>query len=170
MRRAISVRRGANERGSEGIRADQTRAAKSCSSHDQPARRERDQAAHVFIARHCAVSQAMTDYPTDEQLERIATWPFADAPGWFAFIKASGHWWPDESWGWDEMDGPAKECWYLDKPGRIYRISTGGWSGNESIIEAMQKNFELWHLTWVTHRVGGHYEFLVRPERPTPTP
>lgn len=103
----------------------------------------------------------MSDYPTDEQLQRIESWPHDDPAGWFAFIKASGNYWPEESWGWDEMDGPDPECWYLDKPGRIYRISTGGWSGNESILGAMVKNLTLWGITWVSRRRGGHYEFQV---------
>ena len=37
--------------------------------------------------------------------------------------------------------------------------STGGWSGNESLISAMQDNVIFWHLHWVQSRRGGHYVF-----------
>ena len=33
----------------------------------------------------------MSDYPTEEQLQRIEHWPTADPWGWFAFIKQAGH-------------------------------------------------------------------------------
>ena len=38
-------------------------------------------------------------------------------------------------------------------------ISTGGWSGNEDLIGAMQNNAMLWIMTWVSSRRGGHYTF-----------
>lgn len=37
--------------------------------------------------------------------------------------------------------------------------STGGWSGNESIIGAMQKNRMVWNFLWEQSRRGGHYVF-----------
>lgn len=104
------------------------------------------------------------DYPTDEDLEQIRTWPFGDAAGWFAFVKA--HWWmPD--WGWREADGTGDSVGCLDKPARRYHISTGGWSGNESLIEAMEKNVLLWSLTWEESRRGGHYKFSHHRQEPT---
>ena len=42
-------------------------------------------------------------------------------------------------------------------------ISTAGWSGNESIIYAMQNNKSmLWNLTWVQSRRGGHHIFELK--------
>ena len=43
----------------------------------------------------------------------------------------------------------------------LFRISTGGWSGNESIIRAMERNGMMWHLNWVQSRRGGHYIFEI---------
>ena len=85
-------------------------------------------------------------YPTEEFLEAVKKWDLHDPIGWFAFIK-SGWWMPD--WGWHETT-------------RRYRISTGGWSGNEEILAAMEGNFVLWSMAFVRYERGGHYEFEKR--------
>lgn len=89
-------------------------------------------------------------YPTDAALDIIELWPTDDASGWFNFIRDI---WHLASWGWKEGD---------KKSGYRYNISTAGWSGNESVITAMQRNEMLWYLTWHQSRRGGHYVFEVR--------
>jgi len=103
----------------------------------------------------------MSEYPTDEDLERIAGWPLPctteSAQAWFDFI-ASIWWMPD--WGWSQN-------------GDTFSISTGGWSGNEDIIGAMGDNFIYWGLCWETSRRGGHYTFKLPSKetgKPTPPP
>lgn len=91
------------------------------------------------------------DYPTEEELKRLREWPMEDPRGWLEF--AHSIWWCAE-WGWPDGVGP----------GHIH-ASTGGWSGNEDIIDAMQDNWILWHQTWDTTRRGGHYTFLL-PKAP----
>ena len=97
-------------------------------------------------------------YPTEAALDIIREWTFEMSHReLFDFIKSI--WWmPD--WGWkeseviDELTGEKNYC---------YHISTGGWSGNESIIQAMQENgYAFWYLTWVQSRRGGHYIFELR--------
>lgn len=84
-------------------------------------------------------------YPTKTELKKIATWSaWHDFAGWMAYIKSL---WAYADWGWHETK----------KKPRNYRISTAGWSGNESIIVAMQKNFVMWSMHWYSSRCGGHY-------------
>lgn len=99
-------------------------------------------------------------YPTESALDTIREWTFRMSDKeLFDFVKSI--WWmPD--WGWteceaiDELTGETTYC---------YNISTGGWSGNESIIQAMQENkYFFWHLHWVQSRRGGHYIFELRKE------
>lgn len=85
----------------------------------------------------------MADYPTDEELSRVSAWPESDPAGWFAYIK--GLWWAAD-WGFSQSDAR-------------YSMSTGGWSGNESIISAMRENGALWGPCYLTCRRGGHYCF-----------
>lgn len=43
----------------------------------------------------------------------------------------------------------------------LYKISTGGWSGNEDLINAMWSNNILWNNIWYSSKRGGHYKFKV---------
>lgn len=97
----------------------------------------------------------MSDYPDAADLERIRSWEPEDPRDWFAYIQSVGKYWPDQGWGWSEEE--TTDDW--DKPVRRYRISTGGWSGNEEIIGAMSANFIMWHRSWESTRRGGHYVF-----------
>ena len=101
-------------------------------------------------------------YPTYDALEIIKLWHWDDARGWFKFIESL---WAYHDWGWKEKDEPHE--WedhkqYKDKIVHRYYISTAGWSGNESIIRAMQDNDFMWYLNWVQPRRGGHYIFELR--------
>ena len=41
----------------------------------------------------------------------------------------------------------------------IWKVSTGGWSGCEDLIGALQENTIFWMMCWVSSRRGGHFEF-----------
>lgn len=102
-----------------------------------------------------------THYPTDEELARVKGWKvnwlndgtFPLYGGWFKFIRSL--WWMP-SWGWSEFDGKEE-----GDPIHVFNISTGGWSGNEDIINAMAENFINWSQTFYVHKRGGHYEFRI---------
>lgn len=101
-------------------------------------------------------------YPTEQALEIVEKWHWDDAKGWFEFIEEL---WAYRDFGWKEKDEPHE--WqdhkqYKNKMVHRYYISTAGWSGNESIIRAMQNNEWMWHLNWVQSRRGGHYIFELR--------
>lgn len=102
-------------------------------------------------------------YPTDAALDVIRLWHWNDMAGWFKFIE--GLWWySSRLWREDDVPHEFRDFkGYEDKIVHRYYISTGGWSGNESIIRAMQKNENmLWTLTWVQSRRGGHYIFELK--------
>lgn len=96
-------------------------------------------------------------YPTENALEAIGIWHWDDARNWFKFIEGI---WYFHDWGWREEDEP--HDWDKDKIVHRYYVSTAGWSGNESIIRAMQNNSMMWHLNWVQSRRGGHYIFELK--------
>lgn len=95
----------------------------------------------------------MSEYPDDDALARIRMWEFTDAQpfeSFMAYIKSVGQYWPDESFGWRE-----------EPLTRTYHVSTGGWSGNESIIQSMRQNAVFWLLCWESSRRGGHFVFTL---------
>lgn len=92
-------------------------------------------------------------YPTEEALNIIQRWGYYNKEELFEFIKGLWHF---REWGWHET---------VDDEKTIYEISTGGWSGNESLICALEHNHWLnWHTTWVQSRRGGHYIFEVKDD------
>lgn len=102
-------------------------------------------------------------YPTDEALDIIANW-WVGSDGRFDNTKSFSElmefikpiWWAPD-YGWEEKEEP-HEIW-SEKTVKRWYISTGGWSGNEDIIHAMQSADFIWSMNWVQSRRGGHYIF-----------
>jgi len=94
------------------------------------------------------------DYPTDEELEAIRSWDITAQPitGLLDLIHQCWHW--ADGPGWHGYDLTGKKVLKLE-------LSTGGWSGNEEIINALQENFMFWNLYWVSSHRGGHYYFRI---------
>ena len=86
------------------------------------------------------------DPPTEETLKTIREWNML-AKGYKPLMDLVGEQWWMPEWGWD----PSEDG--------FYSISTGGWSGNEVLIEALHNNYLFWSLCWVSSHRGGHYEF-----------
>lgn len=62
-----------------------------------------------------------------------------DLPGLFTYIEQR---WAHKQWGWHALDN-------------LLSISTGGWSGNEDLVFALQDNRPAWAITWRQSRRGG---------------
>lgn len=86
-------------------------------------------------------------YPTDETLETIKNFEvYGDEDCEKLLQMASQVWLYPDYFTKDESTG----CWF---------VSTGGWSGNEDVIRALEKNHVFWALYWKQTRAGGHYIF-----------
>lgn len=81
-------------------------------------------------------------YPTDEALDCIERWPYIESEQMLEFVR--GLWSYPHFW---------------IREGDTLSISTGGWSGNESLVKAMKNNHAFWHMCWESSRRGGHYTF-----------
>ena len=86
-------------------------------------------------------------YPTDRTLRAIAQWPSEDFKGLMDFVESA----------WKYPD-------YWVQHGQEICASTGGWSGNESLIEALSENRVFWLMCWMQSRRGGHYIFVLPKE------
>ena len=93
-------------------------------------------------------------YPAEQTLDAIRTWPH-DYRALMAFIRPI---WKFATAGyWRESDAVTR-----GHNVRAYTLSTGGWSGNESIIGALCDNTMFWSVCWESSRRGGVYEFEIR--------
>ena len=91
-------------------------------------------------------------YPTDEELETIRKYKFQT---WEDVLDLLEH--IRELW-WHNSDG------FVLKGKNILKLQlhTWGWSGNESVIGALEQNTMFYPLFWVESRLGGHYKFEFR--------
>lgn len=88
-------------------------------------------------------------YPTTADLDRIREWEIksgADLQDLWSFVRSL--------WSYPE---------YFCEDNGQWSISTGGWSGNEDVIAALQGNWTFWLLCWQQSRRGGHYIFDLVP-------
>ena len=99
-------------------------------------------------------------YPTEETLERIRTWECPTIPDMIACMDFAGRAWsyPDywkreDDW-LDPEDPP-----HIARPEVRYTFSTGGWSGNESIVHEIERNMMVQMIGAWSWRRGGHYEY-----------
>lgn len=83
-------------------------------------------------------------YPTERELEAIALVPLDDFEGMIDIVEKL---WRGNQWERDRGSG-------------LWRLSTYGWSGNETIISEMQANTFWWLRYWYMSRRGGYYEFI----------
>lgn len=89
-------------------------------------------------------------YPLEEELKFIEEYDvIKNGPiGLIDHLKEIWHW--DDYISFDEKTG-------------ILELHTGGWSGNEILIQVLEKTF-FWYFYWIENKRGGHYKFLI-PKR-----
>lgn len=94
--------------------------------------------------------------PSEETLDLIRKWKVQNN-----FTQKDLRGFCREAWNWgNKMWGHRRGC---DGHRPWIDVSTGGWSGNESIIEALQENRIFWAMSWVHSIRGGHYRFYTSP-------
>jgi len=93
-------------------------------------------------------------YPTEAALLAVEKWDGADIYEWFALIQSIWKYSDNGYW-----DGRIEVDDILNRKVHRFYLSTAGWSGNESIIDAMKNNHIMWMLSWYSSKRGGHYVF-----------
>jgi hypothetical protein len=88
-------------------------------------------------------------YPLEATLITIENWDCVGRKNRVAFMEYIQTVWWAADWGFHR---PKSDQGF-------WRLSTGGWSGNEDIIRAMRMNYLFWSLCFVQERRGGHYTF-----------
>lgn len=97
------------------------------------------------------------DYPTEEELEKIRKWDWKD-DGFFALAEYILNLWHFPDWAtYREMTKNDHEQEY-----RELRLATAGWSGNESIISALNHNQMFNALCWQSSHRGGLHIYHIR--------
>lgn len=89
-------------------------------------------------------------YPTEATLAIITVWPYRDFLTLMEFVR--------QAWKYEE---------YFVQDGDRFHLSTGGWSGNEDIIGALQQHRLFWAVCWESSHRGGITVFKV-PNPPPP--
>ncbi len=98
-------------------------------------------------------------YPTEATLAAVREWVisgFAACDALLRFVQ--------RAWNWPDLFvrlAYRKRPWRGGQLNRRWLVSTGGWSGNESLIGALEDNTLFWLLCWEKSERGGHYEFRV---------
>lgn len=89
-------------------------------------------------------------YPDTQSLEQIKNWDMGrdGVDGLLALIEQNTRW-------------ADRQIQRRGKRVISYHYSTGGWSGNESVIKALRANILFWALCWRKHTAGGHYSFRI---------
>lgn len=97
------------------------------------------------------------DYPTKAALKRIKEWSYKDITGCFSFVLDIWHWSEWAAAGTpDEVLRPAEsEVIHAEGDRKYLRLATGGWSGNEDIVGAINGNKTIRALCWKLSARGG---------------
>lgn len=93
-------------------------------------------------------------YPTYETLNNICNFKFKDKNSAFEFFDYCKSAFNNHYGSWQVIKDFKDLSSFNKDLDYALRISTGGWSGNEMIISAMEKNM-IWHFYWIASFRGG---------------
>lgn len=88
-------------------------------------------------------------YPDDVEISKIENWSVRDPYGLMEYVRTL--------WNYPK---------YFRSQGRNFTIATGGWSGNETLIQALRRNFVFWGVCWESSHRGGLYKFRLPEAKP----
>lgn len=101
-------------------------------------------------------------YPTDATLDTIEEWKCESLSDYHDLMDYIGR-----GWHWPDMF-TKEEIWDdSSRPVVAYVFSTGGWSGNESLVGALQGNVMAQMIGAYSWKRGGHYEYRFPIEKRT---
>lgn len=93
------------------------------------------------------------EYPTEEDLKFIREFKALERPV-MELVEYIERIWHYGDWGFKLLKHGQEDI--LGKPTWRLELHTGGWSGNESIIETLMQT-DWWKLCWERQSRGGHY-------------
>ena len=96
-------------------------------------------------------------YPTERQLRMLRRYDLPAPESARLFLEAVHSLWH-----------PVYGGWIVSEDGLTHTLSTGGWSGNESVIAAVDENRLFNLFCWQSSERGGRHVYRL-PIPPTPT-
>lgn len=96
-------------------------------------------------------------YPTEETLETIRNWKYNNDTKFVDLLE-----YVNKAWHWNDFMQMREVSRGEDQDVYEYTCITGGWSGNEDLIEAMHKNPMFWAFCWRESHRGGKHVFEVK--------
>lgn len=96
-------------------------------------------------------------YPTDDALAQIEAAAPREA---LLLAERAWHW---DGWATRELSPAEREVVHAEDGDAFLRLATGGWSGNESIVAALRKNWMAHALCWQFTSRGGLHIYRLPP-------
>ena len=97
-------------------------------------------------------------YPTDDALNRLEHWLPVQGETHTAINAALDYaraLWSDYGTVSEDLQPAERALLHAEATERFLRFATGGWSGNESVIAALNANCLLCTFTWRLNAAGG---------------
>lgn len=91
-------------------------------------------------------------YLTEAALDKLKAWPYDDINGALDFVRSL---WHRDHWCGHDISQHEAAVLHAEPGDKFLRCATGGWSGNEALIAALNDNRMLRSLAWRFSARGG---------------